>query len=68
MRVRSHEASRLEIQELVDFTIKSGGIGYAESEMARLRDEALSLLDGLRDAEVARALNLYLHFVVDRKS
>ena len=67
MRVRSHEASRLEIQELVDFTLKSGGIGYAESEMARLRDEALSLLNGLHDADVAHALAFYLDYVVRRE-
>ncbi len=67
MRVRSHEASRLEIQELVDFTLKSGGIGYAESEMARLRDEALNLLNGLHDADVAHALALYLDYVVRRE-
>ena len=67
MRVRSHEASRLEIQELVDFTLKSGGIGYAESEMARLHDEALALLDRLHDKEVAKALALYLDYAVNRQ-
>ena len=64
--MRAHEASRLEIQELVDFTIQRGGIAYAESEMQRLRAEALELLHGLHDHEVAQALALYLDYVVQR--
>ena len=66
MRVRSGEASKLEIQELVDFTVQSGGIDYAEAEMQRLRSEALLLLDGLHDSAVAEALTLYLDYVVQR--
>lgn len=66
IRVRSGEASKLEIQELVDFTIQSGGIAYAEAEMQRLRSEALVLLNGLHDSAVAEALKLYLDYVVNR--
>ncbi len=67
LKVRAHEASRLEIQELVDFTIRNGGIEYAESEMQRLRTEALALLTDLRNKEVAEALALYLDYVVQRR-
>lgn len=66
LRVRSHEATKLEVQELVDFTIASGGVAYAESEMLRLRGEAVALLDGLNDAAVAQALQLYIDYVVNR--
>ena len=66
LKVRAHEASRLEIQELVDYTIQQGGIEFAESEMQRLRGEALALLTDLRDKEVAEALALYLDYVVKR--
>lgn len=66
MRVRALEASRLEIQELVDFTIQSGGIHYAEAEMQRLSHEARQLLADLRDPAVAHALTLYLDYVVNR--
>lgn len=66
LKVRAHEASRLEIQELVDFTIQRGGIAYAESEMQRLRAEAQELLHGLHDHEVAQALALFLDYVVQR--
>ncbi len=67
MRVRAHEASKLEIQELVDFTLQNGGIEYAESEMQRLRGEALTLLDKLHDRSVAHSLELYLDYVVRRR-
>ncbi|MCR4994158.1 MAG: polyprenyl synthetase family protein [Bacteroidales bacterium] len=67
LKVRAHEASRLEIQELVDYTLQHGGVKYAEAEMLRLRDEAVALLTHLRDREVAQALTLYVGYVVQRK-
>lgn len=68
LKVRAHEASRLEIQELVDYTVRSGGVAYAETEMRRLRDEAVALLPALRNREVATALEQYIDFVVERES
>ena len=68
LKVRAHEASRLEIQELVDFTERSGGLAYAEAEMRRLRDEAVALLATLRDSDISQALRLYIDFVVERRS
>lgn len=67
IRVRAHEASRLEIQELVDFTLQSGGIAYAESEMQRLHDEALTLISDLRDNTVSQSLHHFLDYVVKRQ-
>lgn len=67
MRIRGHEASKLEVQELVEFTIATGGIDYAESEMQRLRSEALTLLNGLSNSDIAQALQLYLDYVVKRE-
>ena len=66
LKVRAHEASRLEIQELVDFTIRRDGLEYAESEMLRLRDEAVALLNDLHNREVAQALHHYIDYVVQR--
>ncbi|MBP3830267.1 MAG: polyprenyl synthetase family protein [Bacteroidaceae bacterium] len=66
MRVRALEASKLEVQELAEFTISHGGLEYAEAEMSRLRGEAITQLEGLRDAEVAQALRDYLDYVVQR--
>ncbi|MBO4801895.1 MAG: polyprenyl synthetase family protein [Bacteroidaceae bacterium] len=66
LRVRAGEATRLEIQELVDFTISHGGVEYAEQQMQRLSAEALDLLSGLQNAEVTHALTHYLDYVVQR--
>lgn len=68
LKVRVHEASRLEIQELVDFTVRSGGVAYAKAEMCRLRDEAVALLASFANNEITNALRLYLDFVVERQS
>ena len=67
LRVRNLEASKLEIQELMEFTRQQGGIDYAYREMNRLRTEALEQLSDLHDHEVAEALTLYLDFVVKRE-
>ena len=67
LKVRTHEASRLEMQELVDYTLTHGGVPYAEGEMLRIRHEAVALLAGLRDRDVAAALTHYIDFVVNRK-
>lgn len=66
LRVRAMEASKLEVQELVDFTVASGGLEYAESEMQRLHDEALTMLDGLDNDDIAASLKLYLDYAVRR--
>lgn len=66
LKVRAREASRIEVQELVDFTIHSGGIDYARQEMNRLRNEAQEILAQFHDAEVHNALKYFLDFVVDR--
>lgn len=66
LKVRAHEASRLEIQELVNFAIQRGGVNYAESEMQNLRNEVVSLLDNLHNHDVAEALHHYIDYVVQR--
>lgn len=66
LKVRAGEASRLEIQELVDFAIARGGIQYAEQQMQRLRQEALQQLDRLHNTEIVGALTTYLDYVVQR--
>lgn len=66
LKVRAHEASRIEIQELVDYTIQQNGVAYAEAEMQRLCDEATALLDNLPHNAVSEALTAYLDYVVKR--
>lgn len=65
-RVKSGEASAVEIAELVDYTKSHGGIEYAERRMRELHNEALQLLDAWQNAEVRESLRGYIDFVVDR--
>lgn len=65
-RVKSGEASAVEIAELVDYTKSHGGIEYAERCMRELHNEALQLLDAWQNAEVRESLRGYIDFVVDR--
>ncbi|MCR5820706.1 MAG: polyprenyl synthetase family protein [Bacteroidaceae bacterium] len=66
LKVRAREASKLEIQELVDATRTYGGVTYANKEMDRLRHEAVGLLRQLKDLEVASSLKLFVDYVVER--
>ncbi len=73
LKVRAHEASRIEIQELVEYTITHGGITYAEAQMQRLRDQALTILNNLTtlhttsNTPILQSLTLYLDYVVQRR-
>ena len=64
--VKQGQATGEEIAKLVQFTKDHGGIESATQTMYRLRDEARSLLSGLPDTDVKRALEAYLDYVVER--
>lgn len=66
LKVRNLEASQAEIHELIDFTVRQGGLRYAEDEMQRIQAEALALLPTLHDADVAASLALYIDFALHR--
>ncbi len=65
-RVKQGEATKEEIDSLVQFTFNNGGIEYAESKMQELVNEALALVAGWKNEEVRRALASYLRYVVKR--
>ncbi len=64
--VKQGQATGEEIAKLVQSTKDHGGIESATQTMYRLRDEARSLLSGLPDTDVKRALEAYLDYVVER--
>lgn len=66
MKVRAGEASDGEIAALVDFTKRSGGIGYAYGKMDEIRARALGTIGEEDRGEVAGALRSYLDFVLKR--
>lgn len=67
-KVRSGMADSKEIADLIAFTIKSGGIEYAQRCMEDIRQKALDLLHDEGVNEVNESLRLYLDFVLKRIS
>lgn len=64
--VKTGHAGHEEIERLVDFTKRNGGIDYAREVMMRLHDEALGLLASYCNEEVKNALRCYIDYVVGR--
>ena len=67
LKVKNNNATPDEIDVLVDFTKKNGGIEYAEAKMFSLRNEAQRFVDGYTsDEEIRKALNYYLDYIIQR--
>lgn len=66
MKVKAHEATPDEIEQLMAFTKANGGIDYAQKQMQRLREEAVQLLSDFKNDEIRQALTLYVDFVIGR--
>lgn len=64
--VREGRALREEIEELVAFTKKSGGIEYAMNCMNAFSKRALNLISDFKNKEVKAALESYVGFVTNR--
>lgn len=66
-KVKTGTATYEEMEALVNYTKRSGGMEYAEQYMMRLHDEAVELLENhWQNPEVKSALRGYIDFVVDR--
>ena len=65
-RVKNGLATDEEISDFVYYTIKNGGIAYAEKRMNELHRQALHMLDKWSNPEVKQALEDYIDFVVMR--
>lgn len=66
LRVKSGTATRRDIEELVDFTEKNGGIAYAEQRMYEFRVEGRQIIAHMHDETVKNALYTYLDYVIER--
>lgn len=67
-KVKKHSINPDEIARLVDFTIKNGGIEYADRRMWDFHKEALDYIDHeVKDNEIKVSLQAYLDFVIERK-
>ena len=66
--VKQRKATLEEINRLVDYTVKNGGIEYAVQRMLDFKHEAQSFIHKyVKDSVIADALNAYLDYVINRK-
>ena len=66
LKVKQGEATKQEIDWLVEFTKNNHGIGYALSVMQDYRMRVLTLLNDYPDDEVKSAITTYLDYVIER--
>ena len=65
-KVKAGEASRVEIDSLVRFTIDNQGIEYAYEMMEKYAAQAREILNQYPDSDVKTALSNYISFVIQR--
>lgn len=69
MKVKEGNVSAEEITQLVAFTKQSGGIDYAEQKMMEFHSDAMKFITTyVKDVEIAKSLQAYLDFVIQRKN
>lgn len=65
-RVKSGDVTPEEIQRLVQFTTKNGGIEYAYKKMDEFRNEAYGLITDCPNEEVRNSFKMYIDFCIER--
>lgn len=69
MKVKEGSVTKGEIDELVAFAKRNGGIEYAESRMGDFHAECMEFIGShVTDGAIGEALKAYLNFVIERKS
>lgn len=65
--VKNCTASDELISEITDFTIKNGGIQYAENKMKELKSQAISILPSHVPDNLRKAFSCYLDLIINRQ-
>lgn len=69
MKVKEGSVTKGEIDELVAFAKRNGGIEYAERRMGDFHAECMEFIGShVTDGAIGEALRAYLNFVIERKS
>jgi octaprenyl-diphosphate synthase len=66
LKVKNNTINPDEIAVLVDFTLRNGGIEYAEKRMCDYRDLAMRYVSGCKDTAVQASLRSYVDYVIER--
>jgi octaprenyl-diphosphate synthase len=65
IKKESHKKSK--VKEVIEFVKKSGGIEYAQAQMNKYVDMALSMLDKYPDGAHKTSLHNLVEFAISRK-
>lgn len=66
-RVKNNTITAEEIERLVDFAKRNGGIDYAERKMWSLHADAVEFIEtGVKSPEIRQSLHAYLDYVIKR--
>ncbi len=65
--IKAGNANQEIIDQMIGFSIKNGGIQYAESCMMEYHQKAIDLLDSYPDSEIKRSLIAFIDYVIERK-
>ncbi len=65
--VKTRKKTRAEINEVISFVTENGGMEYAEYQMNRYRDKALSILDSYPESEVKQSLKDFVLYTTSRE-
>ncbi|HML71203.1 MAG TPA: polyprenyl synthetase family protein [Macellibacteroides fermentans] len=67
MWLRSKEFTPVQVDQLIDFAIRKGGIEYAENRMRHYHSKAIELVDSYPDSDAKEALILLANYIIERK-
>ncbi|HAD01427.1 MAG TPA: polyprenyl synthetase, partial [Porphyromonadaceae bacterium] len=57
----------VQVDQLIDFAIRKGGIEYAENRMRHYHSKAIELVDSYPDSDAKEALILLANYIIERK-
>ncbi|MDE6323129.1 MAG: polyprenyl synthetase family protein [Paramuribaculum sp.] len=64
---KKEQLKEAEIESLIDYARRAGGIDYAYSTMDRLRDEAMALLSGFPESQTVEDFRSIFNYIISRR-
>lgn len=65
--IKNNNRDKRKVQHVIDEVKARGGIGYAQQQMEKYRDEALKILDEFDNVEIRNGMEELVRFTTDRR-
>ena len=65
--VKNHNEDPKKVEEVINFVIEKGGIGYAEKRMMEYKEKALAVLSGFPESDSRSSLESLVEYTIARK-